>query len=863
MDATILPAPPAEDPPEAAKEQLTQKEIRCRRLVAENQNPSARYVGNTPKEELLLEHVREFEDQFVNVYGNRFLFLCPPNEYGVPKFLPSTIRPTHLPYQELYEYKSCTKFLADFFNYDELAPPDRYPTVIPAPASVLTWQAGDCFDLSIALASLLIGVGYDAYCVSGFAPRFITTRNEARSACPQLDVDIEETKEEDKQEDDEFVIPKKPPLRSEYLDAKKRAEEADLARLQEEEMKSDSEEDPSSDEDEHENRRIHCWVLVRKGAREVAEDMYLEPTTGRIYSVTRCPYLKIDLIWNHRNLWVNMQVCGASHVQLDLYNSRYFEYVMLDAENPGDQGGDADDAGAAAPDDDRRGEHTAQILDLPSPWSERPDIPRERFHARCYQGEKTIFYHKCKVEQYAPYTQDDGLVQRITLYKDVRRQIPLEIRERFKHRKDKLIERKRRPMQNETIERFLPGRPSTSATVGGALKEFREISALSRELIFYKSRLDGLVRSVEIIGRLAAGKMFEYFEDRDDRLIYHSVTLDPTALMNGTLRNNTKNKDTYTVDSVGEVPIKKMTEKFRRNPEVPADEDIAKISFYLTEQSSTSIYSSTGKIRVDYHREPGSLTFRQCMYHYEDGNLRRRPANLPQPTQAEVHKLLQMQSTCRERITSSHNSITQELTARRKDEISIRGMRSVAAGKKRDLTTIPGSRDDVLEPSVYDLARESARVEGSREGQEEEKQEEQTSKVDILAPYLVDFVNKETGLVQLDSLQAELVAKKCTTDFRKRLTDRAEIIQRRLEEEQELLRKRRAQMQRRGDSVEKDEQAFAAYQDEAMFRTQILEQRLARHEMQAIEKFQELERMLQEDPRLAAMWQKEPAAVKG
>ena len=28
------------------------------------------------------------------------------------------------------------------------------------------------------------------------------------------------------------------------------------------------------------------------------------------------------------------------------------------------------------------------------------------------------------------------------------------------------------------------------------------------------------------------------------------------------------------------------------------------------------------------------------------------------------------------------------------------------------------------------------------------------------------------------------------------------------------------------------------YQDEAMFRTQILEQRLARHEMQAIEKFQ-------------------------
>eukprot|EP00441_Pelagodinium_beii_P038325 CAMPEP_0197626140 /NCGR_PEP_ID=MMETSP1338-20131121/5247_1 /TAXON_ID=43686 ORGANISM="Pelagodinium beii, Strain RCC1491" /NCGR_SAMPLE_ID=MMETSP1338 /ASSEMBLY_ACC=CAM_ASM_000754 /LENGTH=866 /DNA_ID=CAMNT_0043196659 /DNA_START=47 /DNA_END=2647 /DNA_ORIENTATION=- len=853
------------------QEQITQKVIRCRRLVAETQNPSPRYVGNTPKEELLLEHVREFEEQFVGVYGNRFLFLCPPNEYGVPKFLPSTIRPVHLPYQELYEYKPCAQMLADFFNYDELNPPDRYPTVVPAPASVLKWQAGDCFDLSIALASLLIGAGYDAYCVSGFAPRFITTRNEARSACPQLEWDEEEYQEEGKQEDDEFTIPKKPPLRSEYIEAKKQAEDADEVRLREEEMKSDSEDDPSSEEDEYENRRIHCWVLVRKGAREVSEDMYIEPTTGRIYDVRRCPYLKIDLIWNHRNLWVNMQVCAASQVQLDLYNSSYFEYVMLDAESGGagsggaglyaeEDGGAGGDPGAGAGAEGEevgRADQTSQILDLPSAWSERPDISREAFHARCYQGEKTIFYHKCKVEQYAPYTQDDGLVQRITLYKDVRRQIPLEIRESFKHRRDRLYQRKRRPMQNENVERFLPGRPSTSASAaGGALKEFREVSALSRELIFYNSRLDGLVRSVELIGR----KMFEHFEDRDDRLIYHSVTLDPTLVNTGTMRPGQKNKDTYPVDSMGEVPIRKMTEKYARNPEVPADEDIYKICFFLTEQTTTSTYTSMGKIRVDYHREPGSLTFRTVTYYNEDGNLRRRPATLPQPTQAQVQKLLQMQVNCRDAIMESHQRIQQELTSRRKDEISIRGMRSVQAGKKRDLT-IPGSRDDVLEPSVYDLARESARVEGLREGAEEEKQEEQATKVDILAPYLVDFMNKETGFVQLDSLQAELVAKKCTTDFKKRLTDRAEIIQRRLEEEQDLLRKRRAQMQRRGDNVERDEREFERYQSQAMFRTQILEQRLARHQMQAIEKFQELERMLQEDPRLAAMWQKEPAAA--
>jgi hypothetical protein len=34
--------------------------------------------------------------------------------------------------------------------------------------------------MSILLTSLLIGVGYDAYCVYGKAPKVITTKNEAQ-----------------------------------------------------------------------------------------------------------------------------------------------------------------------------------------------------------------------------------------------------------------------------------------------------------------------------------------------------------------------------------------------------------------------------------------------------------------------------------------------------------------------------------------------------------------------------------------------------------------------------------------------------------------------------------------------------------
>lgn len=202
----------------------------------------------------------------------------------------------------------------------------------------------------------------------------------------------------------------------------------------------------------------------------------------------------------------------------------------------------------------------------------------------------------------------------------------------------------------------------------------------------------------------------------------------------------------------------------------------------------------------------------------------------------------------------SLNKNTSEITQRRKEENNIRAWRSTekTEGQKIDYAA-PGSRETPLVKSVYDYAREHAKEDAAKE-QKHEEEEEQASKVDILAPYLVDFQGK-----QLDAMQAEFVCKKCKNDFRKRLLDRAQIIQKRLEDEQDQLKKRRSQMQRRGDNVEKDERAFEQYQSNAMFRIQILEQRLARHELQAIKKMTELEKTLAEDPRLAAMWQKGPA----
>ena len=144
------------------------------------------YYENTTKEELVLEHVLEYKRQFKLLYGepDRKLLLAPKNECGKRKFICTTIRPTKLPYTELYDWERCAKFVSDFLEYEELDPADAFPKYIPSPCNVLKWQAGDCFDYSIVLCSMLIGSGYDAYCVYGSAPKKLTTNDESLMPCP-------------------------------------------------------------------------------------------------------------------------------------------------------------------------------------------------------------------------------------------------------------------------------------------------------------------------------------------------------------------------------------------------------------------------------------------------------------------------------------------------------------------------------------------------------------------------------------------------------------------------------------------------------------------------------------------------------
>lgn len=59
-------------------------------------------------------------------------------------------------------------------------------------------------------------------------------------------------------------------------------------------------------EDEYGQSRLHCWVMMQKGNREISENFFIEPTTGRRYSVNDAPYFSVEAIFNNKNFWINL-----------------------------------------------------------------------------------------------------------------------------------------------------------------------------------------------------------------------------------------------------------------------------------------------------------------------------------------------------------------------------------------------------------------------------------------------------------------------------------------------------------------------------------------------------------------------------
>lgn len=683
-------------------------------------------------------------------------------------------------------------------------------------------------------------MGYDAYCVYGRAPREITTKNESLMDNPfltkgetRVEPQINPVSEHIKQ--NEFAIIKKPEIDSKFD-----------RRMQEERIKFEEQrrfqamhiDDDEPDElgpDQYEGRRLHCWVLLMKGKREVQESVFIEPATGRLYPLQYNPYYSVDCVFSNKNFWINMKPeLEAKDVNFDEMNfSPSWEYVMLDTINSGLSGGNNNEEGekdedygeAKSPGPYKFDDHQRKTmketedfkfeeepavelgeLDMPPAWPPKLFIDRESFLKLSPLGETQVFYKRSRVDNYAPYQQSDGLVQRITIYEDFKRLKVKEIRYFYEHRSDKLALRRRFPYEFKTVEEYEPGKAPQH------WKEVIEIDRKLRIIKFYPNRnMDGLIMREERIGE----KTIEFYEHRNDKVIYRSVRFDPK-------RKATTKDYTFPDNHMGDVFVTKMTQKFEKDEKFPANEQIAKMIIDLIKN----------KVMVYYHMNQGEISPLYKEYPREllgfpknESSSSDKKADDP-IAQQQNQKMLGMEKEC-------YISVKSQETAAKEDEKGIR----------EDKVTI--------ERTLYDKAREKHK-------ENLKKKDEESGKGVDIHDYLYPFLEKR-GLLNkvLESKDANAIKSEVMNKLKDRLLSRAEIIQKRLEKERAALENAVTAMSKKGEHISKeDEKQYEEIIRDKNWKISILEQRATRFEAMALQKYGEMDQKLNEDPRLSALKQR-------
>jgi len=109
---------------------------------------------------------------------------------------------------------------------------------------------------------------------------------------------------------------------------------------------------------------------------------------------------------------------------------------------------------------------------------------------------------------------------------------------------------------------------------------------------------------------------------------------------------------------------------------------------------------------------------------------------------------------------------------------------------------------------------------------------------------------------ELELKQAEKVKSECLKNLKQRLVERKEIIEARLLGEQSELDQKRQQFNRQKESLDPSEiDKFEQIEKEALFRINILQMRLEKHNEDAFGKLNDLYTQLKKDERLRKLYE--------
>eukprot|EP00048_Salpingoeca_helianthica_P022052 m.16102 g.16102 ORF g.16102 m.16102 type:complete len:829 (-) comp6815_c0_seq1:122-2608(-) len=758
------------------------------------------YKSNTPKEKLVVGFVRNFERQFKQLYPQRKpLWTVIRNECGVEKFVCTTIRPTLLPYKELYSYQGAAQFVSDYLIYAQNKTPVDPPTQLVSPATTLWRQQGSSFDFSVLLCSLLEGAGYNAYCVQGYASKEVTTMDRARAVMQPDAPAAQAAAGAAAAPANKYAFKCGKTFESKFEEKMAKKSDAASAPAAAAAAAADAPADALH------GLRVHCWVLVLPGKRDVPEPFFIEASTGQAVSPTDASYLGIEAVFNSKNYWVNMQSCtrGLGGIVYDLVDTMRWEFIFPNAGTP-----------TVAPNVSGLEEETKNpelaVLDLPPSWVPALELTPKAYETRCPNGTKTIVYSDAVVELHAEYLREDGLVRRVTKYESDAKKKAVRIQETFLNRKDKLLSRVVTAAENKTELFYAPGHKffiRKHTIIEGKKGPTHQLS------FYHNSRSDGLETRT-----FTSGDLTEVYVARSDRLKSRRKSSDPSFAR----RPSGTGK-----------PSRVMIETYERNPAIRADEDPASI-----------VYDDEA-IHVTYHIDDQRIA--AAVREFEKPGLDEK--GMPKPITTELVKAVKVDPKSAPDRNFALFGAFETLLKQEKQG------RDAVAAARREMDDIEAARmaaaDHVdLAVTFYDTARNvDAKLQRQAleiQAKEEAARREELEK-DYLAPYLVQLDKPES----LTAADAVWVKETCLKDLKDRLVDRAARTQQWLETEQAELAQKNEWLRKNQASIRpEEEERHRTFCEETAFRIKILQQRLVRIKETAPIKYVALETRLRKDPRL-------------
>lgn len=374
-----------------------------------------------------------------------------------------------------------------------------------SPDSLLKTRKGHCFEMATLLCSLLLGHGFEAYVVSGYASREVARNDQCRVVCPAIEIKLKELEDRLAEEmkdtkleslpQSKYKFKKPIDLKSKFL---KQLEEEERQRIAEEMAKAAEEEaeririEEALPVDELANKRIHAWVLIK--LKE--ERFFIEPSTGFRHELTDPFFIGIESVWNHENYMVNKQaeIIGTiKDLNWNLLDRDHWERLLdVDIDYP------------------EAVNYCPKYLDMPLSWVCKLIVSARMFEERFPGQQKVIQYKRSIHEKFAVYKEVDGVVERIKTFESLTYESPLQVWEYFRNRADLLKERVTDHARRETMEWFHKGRPDALKSV----KVFKgqDNVAVHEYEFYYKLRFDCL-KKIEMSSR----EIKEFYLDREDR----------------------------------------------------------------------------------------------------------------------------------------------------------------------------------------------------------------------------------------------------------------------------------------------------------------------------------------------------------